>query len=88
MLDLVPVLPANPDVFSFADEIIKRHMMSPNARIDALYVATAARAGVQYKQNCTHIANATELPRSYKFLNELGLSGMLVCAAIHFFGGT
>jgi predicted nucleic acid-binding protein len=89
-LDGFPVLPANPDVDSLADEIIKRHMMPPNARLDALHVATAALAGVQYllTQNCAHIANATELPRIYKLLNEVGLSGVLVCAPIEFFGGT
>jgi hypothetical protein len=58
-LDGIPVLPANPDVDSLADEIIKRHMMPP-----------------------------TELPRIYKLLNAVGLSGMLVCAPIEFFGGT
>ena len=47
-LDGIPVLPANPDVDSLADEIIKRHMMPSNARLDALHVATAALAGVQY----------------------------------------
>lgn len=85
----IPVLPSNPDVNSVADEIIRRHMMPANARLDALHVATAALAGVQYllTQNCTHIANATELPRIYKLLRELGLSGMLVCAPIEFFGG-
>ncbi len=89
-LDGIPVLPANPDVDSVADEIIRRHMMPAKARLDALHVATAALAGVQYllTQNCTHIANATELPRIYKLLNELGLSGMLVCAPIEFFGGS
>lgn len=89
-LDGISVLSANPDVDSVANEIIKRHMMPPNARLDALHVATAALAGVQYllTQNCTHIANATELPRMYKLLNELGLSGLLICAPIEFFGGT
>jgi predicted nucleic acid-binding protein len=89
-LDGIPVLPANPDVDSVADEIIRRHMMPAKARLDALHIATAALAGVQYlpTQNCTHIANATELPRIYKLLNELGLSGMLVCAPIEFFGGS
>ena len=89
-LDGISVLPANSDVDSVANEIIKRHTMPPNARLDALHVATAALAGVQYllTQNCTHIANATELPRMYKLLNELGLSGLLICAPIEFFGGT
>ena len=59
-------------------------------QVDALHLATAALAGVQnlMTQNCTHIANATELPRIYKLLKEVGLSGMLVCAPIEFFGGT
>ena len=84
------VLPANPDVDSVADAIVSRHMMPPNARIDALHVATAALAGVQYllTQNCTHIANAHELPRVYRLLNELGLSGMLICTPMEFLGGT
>jgi len=89
MLDGIPILPANPDANSVADEIISRSMMPAIARLDALHVATAALAGVQYllTQNCTHIANAHELPRVYRLLNELGLSGMLICTPIEFLGG-
>ena len=45
---------------------------------------------VQYllTQNCTHIANAHELPRVYRLLDELGLSGMLICTPVEFLGGT
>ena len=90
MLDGIPVLPANPDADSIADLIVSRHMMPASARLDALHVATAALAGVQYllTQNCTHIANAHELPRVYRLLNELGLSGMLICTPVEFLGGT
>ena len=89
MLDGIPILPANPDADSVADEIISRSMMPAIARLDALHVATAALAGVQYllTQNCTHIANAHQLPRVYRLLNELGLSGMLICTPIEFLGG-
>jgi hypothetical protein len=89
MLDGIPVLPANPDADTVADEIIVRSMMPPTARIDALHVALAALAGVQYllTQNCKHIANARELPRIYRLLDDLGLSGMLVCTPIEFLGG-
>lgn len=89
MLDSIPVLPVNPDANIVADEIIGRSMMPPSARIDALHVATAALAGVEYllTQNCTHIANAHELPRVYRLLDELGLSGMLICTPIEFLGG-
>jgi len=90
VLDGIPVLPANPDADSVADEIISRSMMPTIARLDALHVATAGLAGVQYllTQNCTHIANAHELPRVYRLLNELGLSGMLICTPVEFLGGT
>lgn len=90
MLEGIPVLPANPDAHSVADEIVSRSMMPPKARLDALHVATAALAGVQYllTQNCTHIANARELPRVYRLLDELGLSGMLICTPVEFLGGT
>ncbi len=73
-----------------ADEIVSRSMMPPQARIDALHIATAALAGVQYllTQNCTHIANAHELPRVYRLLDELGLSGMLICTPVEFLGGS
>jgi hypothetical protein len=89
MLDGIPVLPANPDADTVADEIISRSMMPASARIDALHVALAALAGVQYllTQNCKHIANAHELPRLYRLLDELGLSGLLICTPIEFLGG-
>ena len=89
MLDGIPVLPVNPDAHTVADEIIRRSMMPTSARIDALHIATAALAGVQYllTQNCKHIANAHELPGIYRLLDELGLSGMLICTPIEFLGG-
>ena len=89
MLDGIAVLPANPDADTVADEIINRCMMPASARIDALHVALAALAGVQYllTQNCKHIANAHELPRLYRLLDELGLSGLLICTPIEFLGG-
>ena len=90
MLDGIPVLPANPDADSVADAIITGSMMPASARLDALHVATAALAGVQYllTQNCKHIANAHELPRIFRLLDELGLSGMLICTPMEFLGGS
>jgi hypothetical protein len=89
ILDGIPVLAVNPDVELVADEIIRRSMMPASARIDALHVATAALAGVQYllTQNCKHIANAHQLPQIYRLLDALGLSGMLICTPIEFLGG-
>jgi len=89
MLDGIPVLPVNPDAHTVADEILRRSMMPTFARIDALHIAIAALADVQYllTQNCKHIANAHELPRIYRLLDQLGLSGMLICTPIEFLGG-
>jgi hypothetical protein len=90
MLADIPVLVVNPDADAVDDEIIRRSMMPPSARIDALHVATAALAGVQYllTQNCKHIANAHELRRLYRLLDELGLAGLLICTPIEFLGGS
>ncbi len=90
MLDPFAVLPANPDADAVADAIISRSMMPVSARLDAIHVATAALAGVQYllTQNCKHIANAHELPRVYRLLDELGLSGLLICTPVEFLGGS
>jgi predicted nucleic acid-binding protein len=90
LLDGIPVLPWNPDADDVADAIIAGSMMPSSARLDALHVATAALAGVQYllTQNCKHIANAHELPRVLRLLDELGLSGILVCTPVEFLGGS
>jgi hypothetical protein len=89
LLDGIAVLPVNPDAELVADEIISRSMMPTSARIDALHVATAALAGVQYllTQNCKHIANAHQLPKIYRLLDQLGLSGLLICTPVEFLGG-
>ena len=89
MLRGIPVLPVNPDADVVADEIVGRSMMPPSARIDALHVAVSALAGLQYllTLKCKHIANARELPRIYRLLDELGLSGMVICTPLEFLGG-
>ncbi len=88
LLNDIPVLEANPDVQTVADELVARSLIPKNARLDALHVASAALAGVQYllTQNCKHIANAHVLPRVYQMLNELGLPGLLICTPIEFLG--
>ncbi len=89
LLEGLAVLPANPDVGTVASQILLRSLMPPSARLDALHVATAALAGVQYllTQNCRHIANAHQLPRIYRLLDELGLPGLLICTPVEFLGG-
>ena len=88
MLADIPVLEENPDIDTVADELIAKSLIPASARLDALHVATAALAGVQYllTQNCRHIANAHILPRVYRLLDDLGISGMLITTPIEFLG--
>ncbi len=90
MLADIPILAENPDVDRVADELLSRSLIPANARVDALHVAIAALASVQYllTLNCRHIANASVLPRVYRLLDELGLSGILICTPMEFLGGS
>lgn len=89
MLANIPVLDENPDANAVANALVSRSLMPESARLDAMHVATAALAGVQYllTQNCKHIANAHVLPRVYHLLNDLGLPGLLIATPIEFLGG-
>lgn len=63
--------------------------MPAKAAADALHVAAAAVAGVQYllTLNCRHIANAHELPRVYRLLDDHGFGQLLICTPAEFLGG-
>ena len=89
MLADIPVLDENPDTERVADELVSHSLIPEAARLDALHVATAALAGVQYllTLNCRHIANAHVLPGVYRLLDDLGLPGMLIATPIEFLGG-
>ncbi len=88
MLADIPILDANPDVETVADEIVARSLVPQSAKLDASHVAAAALAGVQFllTQNCRHIANAIMLPRIYRLLDDLGIPGLLICTPAEFLG--
>ena len=85
----IPLVPTDARVEAVADELIRRSLMPGKARLDALHVATAAIAGVQFllTQNCRHIANAHVLPRVYKTLDDLGFPNLLIYTPAEFLGG-
>lgn len=89
MLADIPVVAENPDAELVVDQLLQRSLIPFSAHVDALHVAIAAVAGVQYllTLNCRHIANASALPRVYRLLDDLGLSGMLICTPMEFLGG-
>jgi len=86
----VPLMPISTDAKLLASKILAGHMMPQKAAADALHVALAALAGVNYllTLNCRHIANAHELPRVYRLLASEGLGGLLICTPSEFLGGT
>lgn len=65
-----------------------RGLVPEKAKLDALHVASAAVAEVEYlvTQNCRHIANAHVLPKIYQFLRELGFKPLLICTPAEFLG--
>ncbi len=89
LLDGLPTVPINDDVRTLARAIVSASIMPPKAAADALHVAAAAVAGVQYllTLNCRHIANAHELPRVYRLLDEHGFGQLLICTPAEFLGG-
>ena len=82
-LELVDI---DDDVRRIAGELLARSLMPHRAAADALHVAAAAVAGVDYllTQNCRHIANAHTLPRIYNMLNALGVPQPLICTPAEF----
>jgi hypothetical protein len=84
----VQLLEYTPAVDQLAQKFVQRSLIPPNALIDALHVAIAALAGVQYllTQNCSHIANARTLPGVYALLQELNLTGLLIATPAQFLG--
>lgn len=89
LLGGLPLMPITKDAELLADKILAGHMMPQKAAADALHVALAALARVDYllTLNCKHIANAHELPRVYRLLASEGLGGLLICTPAEFLGG-
>lgn len=85
----LPLTPISKDAEVPAARILAGHMMPRRAVADALHVALAALARVDYllTLNCKHIANSHELPRVYRLLARKGLGGLLICTTAEFLGG-
>jgi len=88
ILENVGLLVPDFEIEIIADKIVSGCLMPPKARVDALHVASAVLAGVEYllTQNCRHIANAHELPRLYRLLDDLELPRILICTHAEFLG--
>ncbi len=89
LLDGIPTVPISSKVENLAKLIVANHLMPQKAGADAFHVAAVAIAGVDYllTQNCKHIANAHELPRLYRLLDEQGYGRLLICTPAEFLTG-
>lgn len=89
LADGIPTVPIDDDFRSLARAIVSASIMPAIAAADAIHVAAAAVAGVQYllALNCKHIANAHELPRVYRLLEDRGFGQLLICTPSEFLGG-
>jgi predicted nucleic acid-binding protein len=89
LLDGLPTVPIDDDVRALAREMVSASLMPHKAAADAIHVAAAAVAGIQYllTLNCKHIANAHELPRIYRMLDKRGFGQLLICTPAEFLGG-
>lgn len=88
LIQALPIVPIDDAVRALARELVALSIMPHKAAADALHVATAAVAGVQYRLtlNCSHIANARELPRIYRLLDDRGFRRLLICTPAEFLG--
>ena len=84
----VPLIPIADEVRQIAGALVSPSLMPAKAAADALHVAAAAFAGVEYllTQNCRHIANAHTLPMVYAILADRGYGGLLICTPAEFLG--
>lgn len=84
----VPLIPITDEVRQIAAALVSASLMPAKAAADALHVAAAAFAGVEYllTQNCRHIANAHTLPGVYAVLAARGYGGLLICTPAEFLG--
>lgn len=88
LLDGLPLVRIDEDVRHLARRLLSNSLLPAKAAADALHIAAAAVSGIQYllTLNCRHIANAHELPRVYRLLDELGYGQLLICTPAEFLG--
>jgi hypothetical protein len=77
----ISLLPVIAEIAAIAEEILARGILPPSAAIDALHISVVAHHRVEYllTWNCAHLANACNLPRVYRVLDDLGLPRPIIC---------
>ena len=85
----MPLLAVDERIISLAEAICEEIRLPERAQADAYHIAIPSVHGIDYlvTWNCKHIANARELPRIYRLLDELGFGQLLICTPAEFLGG-
>lgn len=80
-LQEIPLLDTSDDIIRIAEEFLVSAVLPPQAKLDALHIATATFHGIDYllTWNCTHIANARILPSIHAIIRRLGYSAPTIC---------
>ncbi|MBK9572837.1 MAG: type II toxin-antitoxin system VapC family toxin [Rhodoferax sp.] len=88
LLEGIVQLPWSPQVEALAEVLCAQGALPLKARIDALHVAAAAVAAVEYllTWNCTHIANAETLPRIEAVCREQGFEPPRISTPLELLG--
>jgi hypothetical protein len=84
----LPVLAINADVENLAVALLESGSMPPVARSDAIHVAAATLAGVDFllTWNCRHLANPHLMKRLRAFIAERGLTLPEICTPVELDG--
>lgn len=88
LLEDLPLVEIDSDVTSLAEELIEKLPLPRRAGADALHIAAATCAGVDFllTWNCAHIANAELRPGIEKVCREQGYAAPVLCTPDEFMG--
>jgi len=88
LLENIAQLPWSAEAEALAEVLCVQGALPTKARLDALHVASAAVAGVDFllTWNCTHIANAETLPRIEAVCREQGFEPPRISTPLELLG--
>jgi len=77
----IPLLELTEESREFAHRLVRLNLVPEKALADALYIAIAATAGMDYliTWNCKHIANAVTRPKIENLCREMKIVPPVIC---------
>ena len=89
VIEDLPVLELNEDVFSLASNLVERGPIPPEFFEDALHIAVATVNGMEFllTWNCHHINNPRIRPDIVRIVETFGYECPVICTPDEFMGG-